>query len=236
MSISPFVLLPGFLCDERLWSNQVAALSPHAPVSTVDFRHCKSLDEMVSKIERVTRSEKVNLVGFSMGGYLAQCFTSRFPDRIATLTIIASTGNPLSEFEVRLRTRMESLLSNSRYRGISDKELMRYVHSETLQNKSITDLIQTMSADNTSEMYLNQMRATLHRETYKGFLRALPNPITLIGGVDDQIAPKAELEQFHHEVPHSKLYLFSQCGHYIPLEKPDSLNSIILAHNHVETT
>ncbi|MNJ96824.1 4,5:9,10-diseco-3-hydroxy-5,9,17-trioxoandrosta-1(10),2-diene-4-oate hydrolase [compost metagenome] len=230
MTSLPFVFLPGFLCDERLWHFQTTAISSFSSTKVVDLRHCKDLDEMV---EAVAQSpwNKFNLVGFSMGGYVAQAFATKFPERIESLFLVATSGGTLSDFEVKSRSRMETILANARYKGISEKELRRYIHPDSWEKPEIKEIIYAMSAANTSEMYLNQMRATLHRQDFKTALQKLSFPLTIVGGQEDRVVTVDEIQSFHQAVPRSRLHLLSPCGHYVPLEMPEALLEILTAPN-----
>lgn len=162
-----------------------------------------------------------------MGGYIAQAFAVHFPERLRQLVLVGATGAALSEKEYRARARMKSLLQKVAYAGLSDIELKFYLHPKSYENTEIRETIRAMAASNTSAMYLGQMAATLDRQDFKSQLNSLPCPITLIGGAQDKMAPKEQLQEFHQAVTHSQLHLIEGCGHFVPLEKPEELNQIL---------
>lgn len=162
-----------------------------------------------------------------MGGYIAQAFAVRFPERLHQLVLIGATGAALSEKEYKARVRMKSLLQNVAYAGLSDTELKFYLYPKSYENAEIRETIRAMAASNTSEMYLGQMNATLDRQDFRSALNALKCSINLIGGVQDKMAPKEQLQEFHQAVTHSQLRLIDGCGHFVPLEKPQELNQIL---------
>ena len=230
MSFPTRIFVPGFLCDRRLWSHQATVLSPEAPARFVDLRHASDLEEMLSIVGGAAHectSDPVDLIGFSMGGYVSQVFAARFPDRVRSLTLVAATGGPLSAGEIRARETMAALLEKSAYRGISDRELARYLSPAALADASIANVVRAMCADNTSEMYLRQMRATLHRESPVDALNRAHFSITLVAGREDRVVPLVALEKFRSEIPRAKLEIVAESGHYVPLEKPEALNAIL---------
>ncbi|KYG65741.1 hypothetical protein AZI86_01305 [Bdellovibrio bacteriovorus] len=220
------VFLPGFLCDERVWHHQVKALSREMNTEVLDLRHCLDLEGMIQKVVNASWSQ-FHLVGFSMGGYVAQVFATKHPERLQSLSIIASSGSKLSETDLKGRQRMESILKNAKYRGISPKEMARYIHPKHLENREITDLIVAMSAENTSEMYLNQMRATLHRHEHFAELEALDFPILIVGAKDDRVVTPEEIQSLVKGIPRAEHHMIAECGHYIPLEKPVELTGLL---------
>lgn len=223
---TPIVFLPGFLCDERLWTHQLKAFMPLAPCTVVDLRHKTSVQGMVEAIQALPYPH-FHLVGFSMGGYIAQAFAVQSPERLRTLVLIGSSGAVLSEKEYTGRKRMKSLLQNVAYAGLSDLELKYYLHPKAYASEEIRETVRAMAASNTSEMYLGQMNATLDRVDFKSQLQLLKVPITMVSGIQDKLAPREQVQAFHQALPHSHLHLLDECGHFVPLEKPSELNRIL---------
>ncbi|QDK44416.1 hypothetical protein DOM22_04215 [Bdellovibrio sp. ZAP7] len=219
------VCLPGFLCDERLWTYQKDLLA-EIDCSFADLRKASNLNQMLDTIDK-SFPGPMTLLGFSMGGYVAQVFATQFPHRVAELILIGTTGSPLTDVEVKIRIQTRNLLKKVAFGGIASSQLKHYLHPDALENSEIRQLILDMAASNNTEMYLNQMNATLDRRDLKMNLNSLKIPITLIGGVDDQIAPKEKMEAFSRAIPRARLHMIEGAGHFIPLEKPDELNAIL---------
>lgn len=221
------VLLPGFLCDERLWGHQIDFLKDKFPLTPVNFTHCKDLEEMIQVVNEAS-GERAHIVGFSMGGYIAQEFLARYPEKVATLFLLASAVGTLPEEEKKSRLEVESSLRKSHYKGMSEKIITKFIHPDSLKKPEIPKLIHDMSATNTSETYINQMKATIDRREFVEELNAFSGKIMIAGGEDDRVIRKTELESFHSQIPKSQFKLFPQCGHYVPLEQPDLLNQLLL--------
>lgn len=163
-------------------------------------------------------------------GLVAQAFATQEPTRLESLVLIGATGGSLPEVEIKSRSQMKSILQRTEYKGLSDRELKYYLHPTSFENPSIVDTIRAMTASNTSEMYMGQMNATLNRDDYKTALNKLTVPITMIVGNEDRITAPQEVESFHQAVTHSKLFRVPECGHFVPLEKPEELNQILSEH------
>jgi pimeloyl-ACP methyl ester carboxylesterase len=219
------VCLPGFLCDDRLWTYQKEILAS-VPCAYPDLRMATNLNQMLDAINE-TFGAPLTLIGFSMGAYVAQVFATQFPHRVEQMILIGTTGSPLTDVEVKIRIQTRNLLKKVSFGGISSKQLQHYLHPEALENEDIRNLILQMAASNNTEMYLNQMNATLDRKDLKMHLNSMKFPITLVGGAQDQIAPKEKLEGFNRAIPRSHLHMIEGAGHFIPLEKPEELNAIL---------
>ncbi|WP_413587180.1 alpha/beta fold hydrolase [Bdellovibrio sp. HCB274] len=222
----PLVMLPGFLCDPRLWGDVLANLPPGDDIILIDFKHCKSLQDMVGQLEKLETS-RFHLVGFSMGAYIAKIFATKFPERVASLTLVATNVGALSEREQTSRSKLAGMLANVQYKGMNEKEAQRFIHSSSAQNPHVVQTIVEMSRSYTSEMYIAQMRATLHREDLSAEIAKLSFPVLIVAGKDDHVVRLPTLQHLHEVVARSKILILDQCGHYVPLEKAKELSVAI---------
>lgn len=219
------VFLPGLLCNTSLW-DQITDLSKQFPTTFIDFRDCQNLEEMVDKIKDIPESS-FHLVGFSMGGYIAKVFSTKYPQRVMSLSLIASTVGALSDESRRSRMQMIKLLQHSKYKGMSAKDVSIYVHESSMSKKEVVNTIIEMSQSYTSEMYVNQLLATLDRKDLASEIESLNIPTLIVGGVEDRIVPRHMLTRFHEKLTKSRLEFVESCGHYIPLEHPEELTRIL---------
>ncbi len=97
----PLVLLHGVGNEAHLWDDFVPSVAPHYRVIALDQRgHGDSdwdpegrydAESMTADLEAVLDAlgiDRLVLVGFSMGGRVAMCFSGRHPDRLAGLVIV----------------------------------------------------------------------------------------------------------------------------------------------------
>lgn len=222
----PLVFLHGFLCDPRLWNDVKAILNYDGPVHLIDFKNCQSLQDMVGHLEKI-EAPRFHLIGFSMGGYIAQVFAAKHPERVVTLSLVAANVGALSEPEKASRLKMADMLSRVQYRGMSEKEVAKFIHPESAANAHVVNTIVEMSRAYSSKMYVNQMRATFERRDYSETLEQLTFPVLLVAAREDRVVSLASLEGMHRRVSRSKFVILEKSGHYIPLEKSEELAEAI---------
>lgn len=221
------VLLPGFLCDERLWSLLIPFFSRHYDVHKVDFKHAPNLDAMIEEVVKIP-ARTIHLVGFSMGGYIAEVFCSQYPQRVQSLSLVAANVGALSEKSRTARMKMVSLLRHGKYRGISEKELDRYVHPDFLKDPQVVSPILEMSAGFSSEQYINQTLATIDRVDLGDSLNQQSFPVQIVAAADDRVVSLESLQNRHREINRSQFHVIDHCGHYVPLEQPAQLGQRVL--------
>ncbi len=220
------VLLPGFLCDETLWTYQAKFLSKKYDVHVVDFKKATNLEEMISEIGKAIPGT-THLIGFSMGGHLAQVFTARFPENIKTLSLVAANVGALSPKMRDSRLKLAGMLKNANYKGMSHKELSKYLHPDSEAKPEVVETILKMSAGYNSQMYINQMMATIDREDMGQSIDDLSLPVLIVAGDCDKVVPKESLQEFHERIQNSQFHIIQNTGHYIPVEQPESLTSVL---------
>jgi len=115
---SAVVLLHGFLEGSWMWDEVVQALRLRYRLICVDLPghgqsdcigYVHSMDEMAEAVMAVIQSLKlrrVQLVGHSMGGYVALAFAERWPDHVKNLVLYQSTARADSPW--KKRTAIES--------------------------------------------------------------------------------------------------------------------------------
>jgi pimeloyl-ACP methyl ester carboxylesterase len=181
---------------------------------------------MVRSVEEVEFKEFV-LVGFSMGGYVAQEFALKHPKRIQKLILIGSSseGYPPKEKEIIVRALPQ--IEKGLFRGLTEKRLKEFLHPRSYEDKSIRDLIHSMAGVDAGEVYLRQLKATLDRRNLSAEIRKIQCPISLIAGKDDQIIPVDSILRMERYAPDAEINVVPDCGHFVPLEKPERVNEII---------
>src|SRR6056297_3178186 len=90
----PVVLLPGMLCDARLYGPQLAALSPHHAVTVAPITGGERIEEIASGLLDLL-PKRFALAGLSMGGIVAMEILRRAGDRVTRIALMDS--NPLAE-------------------------------------------------------------------------------------------------------------------------------------------
>jgi pimeloyl-ACP methyl ester carboxylesterase len=222
--LRPLIFLPGTLCDERLWVYQTSFF-PSSRV--IDLRNQSSIEEMLEDISN-TELEKFVLIGFSMGGHVALEFALKYPERVSQVIVMGASGQayPVHERDVVMRSIPE--LKKGLFKGITTKRLREFLHPRSFENEDLRLLISSMAGDDACDVYLRQLSATFDRRDLTGLLAKSQIPITFFAGADDKIVPRSVIEESVARIPHTKMRTFSECGHFIPLEKPDEVNDALI--------
>ena len=83
----PLVLLPGFMCDARVFGPQVAALSRDTPVMVAPVTEGDRIEEIASSILTAAPA-KFGVAGMGFGGAVAMELVRRAPERVTRIALI----------------------------------------------------------------------------------------------------------------------------------------------------
>ena len=87
--IEPLVLLPGLMCDARLFQPQIARLSRDRAVTVAPIGGGDRIEEIASGLLDQL-PHRFALAGLSMGGVVALELVRRAPDRVTRLCLMAT--------------------------------------------------------------------------------------------------------------------------------------------------
>ena len=184
------------------------------------------LVDFIREFQDALGLEKTNLVGHSMGGWLASLFGYESPHRLNKLVLVAAGGamprqlRSMVEFKPPERSQvLESLKSTVKAAGVDLEALADY-------NYALVDNPARLAAYRHVLSHMNNMET---RERYNT-VRRFPHisvPTLVVWGRNDQTNALEMGEMTHEGIPGSKMVVFD-CGHFIPTEASDELNAALL--------
>ncbi len=215
----PLVLLPGMMCDARLFAPQIAALSADR---TIVVGSVVGADSMAALAERVLDEapETFALAGLSMGGIGAMEVVRQAPDRVARLALLDT--NPLAEADYIKERRAGQIerVRNGGLRSVMRDEMKPYYLAEGPDRDRILHLCMEMAEGLGPEVFAEQSVALRDRIDQSDTLRAYPRPSLVLCGRHDALCPLKRHELMAALLPQAHLEVIEGAGHLPTLEKP----------------
>jgi pimeloyl-ACP methyl ester carboxylesterase len=215
-------LVPGTLCDERMWSRLAPLMGAGFEFNYVPLYQAQDRPQM-QRIMAGHSAPQANLVAFSLGVYIALEYALAHPERVKSLVLIAGSAKGLSEKEKELRLRTIPLLERTVYAGLSGVRLREILHPAHHTDQEIVDLIQRMALDLGKDVLLTQFRASMDRPDVMDRLHEIKCPVLLVGANEDKLVDPGILPEMHPRFPDARLRMYDGTGHMIPLEVPNPL-------------
>ncbi len=221
----PLVLLPGLLCDERLWTAQATDLAAICPVHIPDLTRDASIAGMAQRV-LAEAPPRFALGALSMGGYVAFEILRQAPERVVRLALFDTMASPDGEARAAQRRAMLELAERGRFLGISPQLLPRLIHASRL-GTPVADTVVAMGKAVGREAFLRQQQAIIERPDSRPTLATIQVPTLVVVGAQDQLTPPAEAELMHQGIPGSRLVVLDDCGHLPPLELPERTTALL---------
>lgn len=221
----PLVLLPGLLCDERLWRDQVRDLSDIAAPTIPDL----TLDDTVSAMaKRVLDAapERFALAALSMGGYVAFEILRQQPERVTRLALIDTSASPDTPQRTAQRLAGIESLRHGRFFGVTARMLPQLVHAQHVKGPVGED-VRAMAKRVGGDAFLRQQNAILNRPDSRPTLATIKVPTLVAVGDSDILTPPSDAEEMYRNIAGSNLHVFPACGHLPPMEIPEETSALL---------
>ncbi|HEY0683063.1 MAG TPA: alpha/beta fold hydrolase [Steroidobacter sp.] len=222
---TPLILLPGLLCDARLWRDQARDLGDIADSTVPDL----TLDDTVSAMARRVLDaapERFALAALSMGGYVAFEIFRQQPTRVSRLALLdtsAATDTP--ERTAQRLAGMESLRLG-RFFGVTARMLPQLVHTRHVQGP-VGEEVRSMAKRVGGDAFLRQQNAILNRPDSRPLLASIDVPTLIAVGDSDILTPPSDAEYMHRHIAGATLHTFVSCGHLPPMEAPEETSAVL---------
>ncbi|MFD1789875.1 alpha/beta fold hydrolase [Sphingomonas floccifaciens] len=220
--MSRLVILPGLLCDERLFAAQVAAFD--GLVIDGFYAGADSIGAMADHaLSRMPAGAA--LLGHSMGGRVALEMWRRAPERIAGIAIANSGVHPVRDGEAAARHALLDLGRREGAAALVDRWLPPMVAEGTAAE--VYDPLHAMATDAGVEIFAAQIHALLTRPDAESVLPTLTCPVAIIGAEQDRWSPVVQQRAIADAIPTAELSIVPHAGHMAPAEAPSAFNRAV---------
>ncbi|MDD3457958.1 MAG: alpha/beta hydrolase [Weeksellaceae bacterium] len=239
----PLILCMGYSANMDLWEPKlINSLSKKFKVIVFDYRGMghstnssfdftiHTLAEDLNELCTHLNLEKVNVLGWSMGGYVAQEFAIGFPEKVNKLILYATDAGGKSVID-------------------PDDEVMKILSDTTSTVQQMTDILfpDNWSANHPeSKKYFEHVHEPINRLTVKlqdnavndwlserggsyGSLYLLKTPTLIISGDVDKVVAIENSEILFDSIANSTLIKVKNGGHGLMFQYPDVFTAFVNA-------
>jgi len=219
------VLLPGNMCDARLWSAQVRALL--AGAIDADLTQDDSIAAMAERALAVTNGPLLP-IGFSMGAIIAVEMAVQAPDRIVGL--ILSGYNATADLPERAAHRpvqQSEVRAGGLERVLVEELKPNYLAAQNRKDNALLRLLRDMGMGLGADVFVRQSEALRLREDRRDAIAALDVPVLYLCGEEDTLCPPAWHQIWANMTPKAQFSAISGAGHMLQLEAPTAFAAAI---------
>ncbi len=224
--MTPVVMIPGMMCDERIFAHQIKELGTDTEVYIADISKYSSIQELASDVLE-NSPPKFFLVGHSMGGIVAMEMCSQEPDRIEKLVIMDSNPKPeLEETKIKREPQIRNVISGNLAQVMKEEMKPNYL-ADSYKQKDILNTCMEMALTLGPEVFVRQSRALQDRDDQQSTLKDLNIPVLIMCGAEDKLCSLERHELMHNIINDSKLEVVMDAGHMPTLEQPQKTTEVI---------
>jgi len=186
------------------------------------------VNDTKSLLDYLNITEKIHLCGFSMGGMIAQNFILKYPERIKSLILLASSAKTEPSYILENVTRLEKESEDKRLWSNFAVYFSKNFRDKIRQDKNLLGLLKSnMLTDPTrAQDYANQIAAIKKHDTTE-VLHKIKHPTLIIGSTEDLLLSLPNSKLLHEKIPNSIFEILEGAGHYFNIEVADKVNKII---------
>lgn len=220
---APLVLLPGLICDQRIFSSQLETFNAFA---VNGFGLHSSIPEMASYVLR-NAPARMSLLGHSMGARVALEVYRSAPERVERLALISTGVHSVRPGEAENRFALRDVGRRDGAAALVDRWLPPMVSAVGRADQALMQRLWQMCTEAGMDAFEAQITALLNRPEVESLLPTINIPTLVAVGELDIWSPPAQHQAIATAIPHAILRIISGAGHMLPAEAPEALNKII---------
>ncbi|MFQ6113189.1 MAG: alpha/beta fold hydrolase [bacterium] len=236
------LMIPGLAAGTWLWTKNVDELSLHFELIMPELRgsgrsdkpdHRYSIACFASDLKSLLEQfdiYKVNILGASLGGFVAQYFAANWPELVNSLVLI---GTSLGG-ENQIGPDGDVLCRTIRPHGRTKHERLESVYSFNFTKEYINKYPEELGNITNWRIQYPQPEFAYYRQLLAGYaynglnlVEKIAAPTLICAGKQDPLVPDENAHLLHRKIPHSKLLLF-EGKHMFFFEKSRQFNQAII--------
>lgn len=222
----PLLLIPGMMCDARLYSPQIAEFSASRAIHIASVADCETVEAMARSVLD-SAPKHFALAGLSMGGIVAMEILRRAPERVTRVALMST--NSQSETPAVAASREPQIVGV--LAGRLSEVMLDVMQPDYLatgpKRTEIMALIQDMALNLGEGAFVRQSRALQRRPDQQKTLRKIRMPALVLCGAQDTLTLPRRHQFMSELIPYATLKTIEDAGHLPTLEAPEQTNAAL---------
>ena len=181
--------------------------------------------------------ERAHISGLSLGGWVSAHLAGAHPDRFASATLTCSAGSPaMAEPKISelIRKMTSDAITNDDRSLTRNRMEMLFAQSDRV-TEEIVDIRYGVYHQPDLRAALEGILALTELDLYKTWmltperLGRIECEVLVVWSEEDVLSAVQGAATFVEHIPHNKLVVFGDCGHWPPFERPDLFSRYSIA-------
>ena len=233
----PVVLLHGLGSCKEDWQVQIDHLAQDYRVIALDLRGhgesdkprhgytiCQFAADVLGLLDALA-CQHVHLIGFSLGGMIAQEFAAHYPQRLHSVVVINATPSVVLD-NWPLRKMFWGRLLTIQLRGVGYMaKLIAERNFPASEQATLRAQVEAQFARNDKAAYFRSTRSIMNWDI-RPQLPQISCPLLAISS-DNDYTPVSAKQALVDAVPDGRLQVIAPARHLLPMEQPQALNDAL---------
>lgn len=215
------LLLHALPLDRSMWSGQRELLPDTYAPTLYGFGDC--VEDWAAEALKLPRGNRILVVGCSVGGSCALEVAALAPERVAGLVLVGTKA--ARRLNSAFRTTAVKFL---REQGLEAawREWWEPAFSTKTPPAIIAEARRILMRQPIEDV-VRGVEAFHTRRSRDDVLSTFSGPVHVVTGADDMLPGLATSTKQAQLARNGCLHVIPDCGHYVPMERPEALNSIV---------
>lgn len=219
------VMIPGTLCDGRIFAHQRRALRGIADVRMVGYDELGRVHDWAEAL-LARLPQRFSIVGFSLGGLWALELLRKAPDRIERLAMVASNAHGASAAGRRKSAWLWKMWRAWGPAAVARHVKPGYFHHEQKRQRH-AGLVHDMALRTDRKSAFAEFAWAASRADGRQALAGFAGPVLLVSGAKDRLCTPAMQRVMAQVQPRAQWLELPHVGHFVPLEAPARLSAAL---------
>ena len=226
MKLEPLLLLPGMMCDSRMYASQISALEDLTECQVGNIGGANNMVDIAAQV-LAQAPDKFALAGLSMGGIVAMEIIRHSPERVTRLALMNT--NPCAEedaVKVTRQPQIDAVRAGRLEPVLRDTMVPRYFATQEA-HRLFDQLCVDMALSQGEDVFVRQSLALKNRHDQQETLALFDKPCLVLMGEADEICPLEKHECMVTLLSNVTFVKIHNAGHIPTLEQPAATNAAL---------
>jgi pimeloyl-ACP methyl ester carboxylesterase len=210
-----------------VWRDQITALSHKREIVVPEAHQARPTIRRMAETILKDFSGEADIVGWSMGAYIALEMARLAPDRMASLTLLNASARPESDASRSARAEAAEAIAQHGLLRVFTERFNSVLHKPERVDPLFKRRLIAESVRLGERTLRSQIGAMINRADMRTAIRAISAPTLVVTGARDRVAPPDCSEEIAAAIPGAILQILPDVGHCAPIEAPDEINRLI---------
>lgn len=215
---APLLMLPGTLCDERVFAAATSALGRQR--YTVEMAGELSAPQMARRVLELA-PPRFALLGFSLGAIVGLEVVAQAPERVERIALLGCNARAMPAERAETRRAAVARAAQERTASHIADVWDNSVPAWRRDDAGLRAELEAMATSTLLTAFEEQIEISINRNDQRPGLAAISVPTLVACGAEDRVCPPELSREIADGIAGARLAIVERAGHYLTLDQPE---------------